>query len=59
MSWDSRHYTQKTINKKHWLFMGQTVVREMQAVQLLNENILGLIIKPEPLTGGRLKLCIT
>lgn len=44
MSWDSRHYIQKTINKKHCLFMGQTVVREMQAVQLLNENILGMFI---------------
>lgn len=58
MSWDSRCYTQKTINNKHWLFMGQTVVSEMQAVQLLNKNNLGLIIKSEPLTGGHLKLCI-
>lgn len=58
MSWDSRCYTQKTINNKHWLFMGQTVVCEMQAVQLLNKNILGLMIKSEPLTGGHLKLCI-
>lgn len=39
--------------------MGQTVVRELQAVQLLNQNILGQVIKPEPLTGGCLKLRIT
>lgn len=48
MSWDTRRYTQKTINKKYWLFLGQTVVEEIQAVQLLEKNILGLIFPPGP-----------